>query len=141
MTVENLDTNQTLTNENGKATPYLEDFLFQIVEALGGEGSTDVITTIEDALESGTAGRLRSSIESVKNRVNDLEITTESPTDSRLLSLRNRIDDLEKTLPDSTPGNRLFSMKKDLEAIEVQINTPINLKSILDRLNAIEAQL
>lgn len=140
MTVENLDTNQILTDENGKPTPYFEDFVFQIVNALGGENSSDIITTIEDALESGTVGRLRSSIERVKNRVNDLENTTESTPNNSLISLNSRVDDLEKTV-ESTPGNSLLSIRKDIEAIESQINTPINLKRILDRLNAIEAQL
>lgn len=136
MTVEFLDTNQILTDENGKPTPYLEDYLFQLVNALGGEGAPDVITIIEEAIENGQFGKLKSSVSTLKSRIDDLEKTETMP--ANLSAIKKNISDIESQL------NQPINLKGILDRIndlEVQMNPVMNLKGILDRLNTIEAQL
>jgi len=142
VTVENLDTDQTLVVD-GKATPYLEDLLFQIVNALGGEGSSSVITIIEEAIENPQSGRLRALVTNLTKKVDGLEasLPDTAPLRGLVTRLISKVNGLEASLPDVAPGNQLLAMKKDLEDIKVQINMPINLKSITDRLHNIEKQL
>lgn len=136
MTVEFLDTNQILVDENGKSTPYLEDYLFQLVNSLGGEGAPNVNTIIEETIEGSQLSRLRSSISALKNRVSDLENTETTPVN--LLSLKKSIADIESQL--NQPIN-LKGILDKINDIEVQITPPVNLKGIMDRLDTIEAQL
>lgn len=105
--------------ETGRATPYFEDYLYRIIESIGGEGAdslTDVVSLIQnqgmfsarlnesskriDELRGLIYSEYKASENKLKRRVDELEQVVNSLQvgASRYSALENRINDLEQTL-------------------------------------------
>jgi len=56
-----------------KATPYFEDYLFQIIQAIGGEGSTTINEIISSSLQSDKVPYLFGLVHTLSKKVSDLE--------------------------------------------------------------------
>lgn len=62
-----------ITDENGNATPYFEDWCYQLIQSLGGEGST-ITTDVEKSIEStARTPYIVGSIQRLEKRVEELE--------------------------------------------------------------------
>lgn len=119
MTIENLDTDQVCFNEEGKPTPYFEDLWFQMVETLGGEGNDDVSEALDLALYPEDLAQV-SAI---------------------LTSLAKKFEVFEASIDDVNMSGQIVAIKNELDDINSQLNEPVNLKPIIDRLETIEEQL
>ena len=62
-----------IVRDDGKATPYFEDYLFQIIQGLGGEGSTTIETSIINSEEAARIPYLVGTINRLAKRIGSLE--------------------------------------------------------------------
>ena len=62
-----------IVNKDGRATPYFEDYLFQIIQALGGEGSDTITTAVVNAEESVRIPYIVGHINRLAKRISTLE--------------------------------------------------------------------
>lgn len=51
-----------ITTQDGRATPYFEDYLYQVIQGLGGEGSSSIETTIITLTEFNSTSLLSHQI-------------------------------------------------------------------------------
>ena len=70
---EFLELVQPIVNEDNRATPYFEDYLFQIIQGLGGEGSNTITTAIVNAEEAARIPYLVGRINRLAKRISTLE--------------------------------------------------------------------
>ncbi len=140
MTIETLDTDQQCFFSNGKPTPYFENLWFELVESLGGEGTETIIDTLvvlanypeELASVQVTVKKLQKQLDAVQLMIDDV------PLGSQVAQLRKTVNALAVQL------ERPVSLKAVYDRIgnlEKQVTMPVNLKPVYDRLAAIEAQL
>lgn len=100
-----------VTNEI-KATPYFEDYLFKIVNSLGGEGSTalDDITAV--ALEADKAPYFFSLVKRLAKQVDEISNTIDSPIlDAKVKGMQAKLGELENHFDHS----RLEAIVRQLE--------------------------
>ena len=62
-----------ITNDAGRATPYFEDYLFQIISALGGEGSNTIEAAVTNSEEAARITWMSGNINRLARRVESLE--------------------------------------------------------------------
>ena len=62
-----------IVDDNNQATPYFEDYLFQIIQGLGGEGSNTITTAIVNAEESARIPYMVGYINRLAKRIQTLE--------------------------------------------------------------------
>lgn len=119
-----------------KATPYFEDYLYKIIETLGGEGGTVTGDSFDLSSYPPDLAAVSAQVNVLKSKIDNLEKSTEV---SKLLSLINnitiRLNDLEHTEPVS-----LTAIFQRLDEFEKQFQ-PINLTKIFQRLDDLEKQL
>ena len=62
-----------IVDDNNQATPYFEDYLFQIIQGLGGEGSNTITTAIVNAEEAARIPYMVGYINRLAKRIQTLE--------------------------------------------------------------------
>ena len=62
-----------IVDEDNRATPYFEDYLFQIIQGLGGEGSNTITTAVVNAEEAARIPYMVGSINRLAKRISTLE--------------------------------------------------------------------
>lgn len=86
MAVTELDLSQRLVDENGHATAYFEELMYNIALIAGGGGTTPTPTPGDDTLAQEAwdlaiadveIAKLRAMITVLSNRINDLEATAQ----------------------------------------------------------------
>jgi hypothetical protein len=117
----NLDLSMPIVekDDNGtfKATPYFEDYLFQIINSIGGEGAE------LDTSSSSLIASLLSKITKLEKTVEDLSQL--NPIPANLSGVHSRIDNLEQLAPASLRGelsktnNRLDDFEQLLSTVFV----------------------
>ncbi len=137
-----LDVDQAIAYEDPitkelKATPYFEDYLFQVIQEFGGEGSDNPSVSFEESLYDSDLAYVAGQQRSVSQRVKDLENCIDFPANDTK-PLRLRIKDLEEQVV--TPLDTKLLLKR-IEALESQVSDPVNLTSILQRIEALELQI
>ena len=79
-----------------KATPYFEDYLFQIVRGLGGEGSTLVSDLAAASLDMDKIPYLTNLVKRLGKQVEEIGNTVDSPIlDAKVKSMQKKLSELE----------------------------------------------
>ena len=68
-----LDLVQPIVNDKNEATAYFEDYLFQIIQNLGGEGSSSIEDGLTTAEEAFGVTWLKGQVNQIAKRVEQLE--------------------------------------------------------------------
>ena len=62
-----------IVDEDSRATPYFEDYLFQIIQGLGGEGSNTITTAVVNAEDAARIPYMVGYINRLAKRIQTLE--------------------------------------------------------------------
>lgn len=135
---ENLDVSQSLievdkeTNEF-KATPYFEEFLFQLVHSLGGENSSDTTDGFDLINLHQTLVSTPSKISQLKRQLKELEQLNENQAlvsvPSKLSKLKSDtvenfdLANMHQTLVSMPP--KISELRKDAEEVEQLLSSVI----------------
>jgi len=122
---EKLDIDQELIYKDAsgllRATPYFEDYLFNLIEAVGGEGSTSSVDAFDLA-------NLNQAIIGLPEKVNELKKYTENLEQqinipyliAKIESLRKEVENLQKIEP-SKLMSKLSNQDKRIDDLEQYI--------------------
>jgi hypothetical protein len=129
---EFLELVQPIVNEDNRATPYFEDYLFQIINTLGGEGltiTTDTQSLVSDGRCDPRLSKAVRDIDGIKQEVLSLKI---SPRDSfytkEIQELKNSIASASKARE-----NKLIRRIDELEQIVTSLTTNIARQSNFEK--------
>lgn len=132
---ENLDSDQPIgevdpDTQEIKATPYFEDYLFQIIEALGGEGSTDA----ENATQLSA---LHESLRSSVAKIPELERKTDDLSQLLVgnINLLPRIEEIKRSSEETEQLNAM--LLSEISLIKAQLTKLQSRFDDLEQLNAI----
>lgn len=79
-----------------KATPYFEDYLYNIIAALGGEGSSVVGDLIAVTFESDKFAYYSGLVKTLSKQVEEIQHTINSPIlDAKVKLMQKRLDELD----------------------------------------------
>lgn len=100
MPAEYLDANQPIVEidpltKELKATPYFEDYLYNIVRTIGGEGSTLISEIAATIIDSGKAEYLFALFKSIKRQLEDLDHYDGAYVLSLVKSLKKQVEEIE----------------------------------------------
>lgn len=100
MPADNLDTNMGLvTDSKGNellATPYFENYLYNLVATMGGEGSTIISDIVNTVIAADKLDPLLSLVKSLKRQVDEINNTVDSPIlDAKVKTMQTKLSELE----------------------------------------------
>ena len=99
-------------NTTGQATPYLEDYLYNLINVLGGEGADPLSDT---PIEIFT---LASKLAAEQAKIKQLERDSEIPLLARLAALEKRVKEMERDDEISVLA-RMHQAEKRINDLEV----------------------
>ena len=105
-----LDLVQPIVNDKNEATAYFEDYLFQIIQNLGGEGSSSIEDGLTTAEEAFGVTWLKGQVNQIAKRVEQLEGATQQRADTRLLK---RVEQLEGDLTHYKTAHEVAQLQID----------------------------
>lgn len=137
MSAENLslETPIGITSEGHpvKATQYLESIIFEIIAALGGEGTTEI-----DVMDGHSeVPAVLAKLTRIDRRVEALELVTPNKTPYR--DLIQKIDDLE--MSQAKYLTKIKQLERRVDDLEVAGANLVKLTTIYNRLDELEATM
>ena len=119
---EYLELVMPIVDDNNQATPYFEDYLYQIIQGLGGEGSNTIETAIVNSESAANIPYMSGYINRLAKRIETLE------GDLRLYKVAHQISQLQIETAGyiATTKNTLYTAKHN-EWIEATSNAQITL--------------